>query len=144
MVKEKNMAVVPQVANHLHHVHIYASDIAESIAFYEENFGGKVVLDAELAGARNVFMRVGNGRLHFYDQAPKHMLRGNIHHFGIQTSDIEAATARLKSNGVRFNKAITDLGFWKYIMVPAPDDILIELFEVDKQQMPKQYLDYFE
>jgi len=138
------MDEVAEIANHLHHVHIYATDTAKSIAFYEENFGGKVILDAELAGARNVFMRVGNGRLHFYDQAPKHKLRGNIHHFGIQTSDIAAVVAQLKSNGVRLRKGIADLGFWKYIMVPAPDDILIELFEVDKQQIPTEYWDYFE
>jgi len=132
------------VANHLHHVHIYASDIGKSIAFYEANFGGRVILDAELAGARNVFMRIGSGRLHFYDQPPRHKLRGNIHHFGIQTGDIQAVVARLKSNGVTLEKAITDLGFWKYIMVPAPDDVLIELFQVDKRQIPAQYLDYFE
>ena len=52
--------------NHLHHVHIFASDLIESIKFYEENFDGKVILDAEVAGARNVFMRIGNGRLHLY------------------------------------------------------------------------------
>ena len=85
-----------------------------------------------------------NGRLHFYDQAPKHALRGNIHHFGIQTSNIEETVQRLKENGVDVEKEISDLGFWKYIMVPAPDEILIELFEVDKGQIPSQYLTYFE
>ncbi len=138
------MTETTEIANHLHHVHIYAADLARSTAFYEDNFGGRVILDAELADARNVFMRIGSGRLHFYDQAPKHKLRGNIHHFGIQTDDIGAVVARLKSNGVTLKKDVTDLGFWKYIMVPAPDDILIELFEVDKQQIPTQYLDYFE
>lgn len=132
------------VINHIHHVHIFASDISRSITFYEKNFDGKVVLDADLAGARNVFMKIGKGRLHFYDQAPKHMVRGNIHHFGIQTNNIEEVVERLKTNGVDFKKDISDLGFWKYIMVPAPDDILIELFEVDKKQIPSQYLDYFE
>jgi len=39
---------------------------------------------------------------------------------------------------------ITDLGAWKYVMVPAPDQILIELFEVDKAQMPPQLSDYFD
>lgn len=132
------------VANHLHHVHIFASNLSESIAFYKANFGGRVILDAELAGARNVFMRIGSGRLHFYDQPPRHKLRGNIHHFGIQTDDIQAVVARLRSNGVAFEEAITDLGFWKYIMIPAPDDVLIELFQVDKHQIPSPYLDYFE
>lgn len=49
----------------------------------------------------------------------------------------------MKNKGVVFNKDITDAGFWKYIMVPAPDDILIELFEVDKNQIPSEYLGYF-
>lgn len=133
-----------KIVIHLHHVHIYASDISKSISFYKDNFGGKIVLDAELAGARNVFMAIGNGRLHFYDQAPRHMLRGNIHHFGIQTNNIREVVERLKNNGVVFRKSITDLGFWQYIMVPAPDDVLIELFEIDKHQIPEQYLNYFE
>jgi catechol 2,3-dioxygenase-like lactoylglutathione lyase family enzyme len=132
------------VLNHIHHVHIFAADIEKSIGFYEENFGGKVVFNADVAGARNVFMKIGNGRLHFYDQAPKQKVRGNIHHFGIQTSNIEAVVERLKNNGVSFNKDISDLGFWKYIMVPAPDDILIELFEIDKNQIPAEYWWYFE
>jgi catechol 2,3-dioxygenase-like lactoylglutathione lyase family enzyme len=130
--------------NHIHHVHIFASDLNKTIKFYEDAFDGKVVLDMELAGARNVFMRVGNGRIHFYDQPPKFSGRGSIHHFGIQTDDIEDVINKLKSMGVVFKKNITDAGFWKYIMVPAPDDILIELFEVDKKQIPSDFLNYFE
>ena len=130
--------------SHIHHVHIFASNIDDSIRFYEESFNGEIILDAELAGARNVFMRIGNGRLHFYDQAPTYRGRGSIHHFGIQTEDIEAVVGRLKSRGVEFKKGITDLGFWKYIMVPAPDEVLIELFQVDKSQIPDEYVSYFE
>ena len=130
--------------NHIHHVHIFASDLNKSIKFYEEAFGGEIVLDVELAGARNVFMRVGNGRMHFYDQSPKFSGRGSIHHFGIQTDDIEGVVNKLKSMGVIFTKNITDASFWKYIMVPAPDDILIELFEVDKKQIIPEFLNYFE
>jgi catechol 2,3-dioxygenase-like lactoylglutathione lyase family enzyme len=130
--------------NHIHHVHIFASDLNKTIKFYEDAFDGKVVLDMEFASARNVFMRVGNGRIHFYDQPPKFSGRGSIHHFGIQTDDIEDVINNLKSMGVVFKKNITDAGFWKYIMVPAPDDILIELFEVDKKQIPSDFLNYFE
>ncbi len=129
---------------HINHVHVFASNLDESLRFYQDHFDGEIVLDAELAGARNVFMRIGSGRIHFYDQAPKNPVPGNIHHFGIQTSNIEAVVSRLQSNKVALRKGVTDLGFWKYIMVPAPDDILIELFEVDKQQIPPQFLDYFE
>jgi catechol 2,3-dioxygenase-like lactoylglutathione lyase family enzyme len=132
------------MSSHIHHVHIFASDINKSIKFYEEFFDGKVILDMGLAGARNVFMKVGNGRIHFYDQAPKFSGRGSIHHFGIQTSDIEAVVEKLKSGGIVFTKEVTDFGYWKYIMVPAPDNILIELFEVDKKQLPSEFQDYFE
>jgi catechol 2,3-dioxygenase-like lactoylglutathione lyase family enzyme len=130
--------------NHIHHVHIFASDLSETIKFYEDAFDGEIVLDMEIAGARNVFMRVGNGRIHFYDQPPKVTGRGSIHHFGIQTDDIEGVVNKLKSMGVVFNKNIIDAASWKYIMVPAPDDILIELFEVDKKKIPSELLNYFE
>jgi len=129
---------------HVHHVHIFASEIVKSIHFYKEFFGGQVILDSELAGERNVFIKIGNGRLHLYDQAPKSQVRGTIHHFGIQTDDIEGVVSKLRSGGVAFKKGITDLGFWKYIMVPAPDEILIELFQVDKTKLPSQFLNYFE
>jgi catechol 2,3-dioxygenase-like lactoylglutathione lyase family enzyme len=132
------------MSNHIHHVHIFASDLNKSIKFYEDYFDGKVVLDMELAGARNVFMKVGKGRIHFYDQPPKFSGRGSIHHFGIQTDNIAGIVKKMKSNGVSFTKGITDAGFWKYIMIPAPDDILIELFEVDKKQLPSEMLNYFE
>lgn len=130
--------------NHIHHIHIFASDLNRSINFYKDSFDGKIILDMEFAGARNVFMRIGKGRIHFYDQPPKFSGRGSIHHFGIQTDDIEGLVKQLKLKGVVFNKGITDAGFWKYIMVPAPDDILVELFEVDKKQIPSEFLNYFE
>lgn len=130
--------------HHLHHVHLFASDLDKSIAFYQDFFNGKVVLDMELAGARNVFMKVGSGRVHFYDQPPRFLGRGSIHHFGIQTDDIVGLVDKMKRRGVVFKKGITDAGFWKYIMVPAPDDILIELFEVDKNKISAELQNYFE
>lgn len=116
----------------------------KSIEFYQKAFGGEVVLDVPVAGARNVFMKIGNGRLHFYDQPPKYSGRGSIHHFGIQTDNVEQGYARLKGMGVPFTKAITDLGYMKYVMVPAPDNILIEYFEVDKEKIPPDLCSYFE
>jgi catechol 2,3-dioxygenase-like lactoylglutathione lyase family enzyme len=129
---------------HVHHVHIFASNIEKSIKFYEEFFGGKVILDAELAGARNVFIQIGNGRLHLYDQPPQNPGKGSIHHFGIQTDNIEEVVSKLTSKGITLKKGIADLGIWRYVMVPAPDEILIELFQVDKTKLPPQYADYFE
>lgn len=81
----------------LHHVHIYASDIEQSIAYYRDFFGGEVVLDGVYAGARNVFMKIGSGRLHFYDQPPKDAGRGGIHHFGIQTDNLAALVDKMRA-----------------------------------------------
>jgi catechol 2,3-dioxygenase-like lactoylglutathione lyase family enzyme len=55
----------------LHHTHLMASDLDATIAFWRDGFGGEVVHDVEFAGARNVFLRVGSGRIHLYDQPPK-------------------------------------------------------------------------
>jgi len=101
-------------------------------------------LDAELAGARNVFMKIGKGRVHFYDQPPKNPGRGSIHHFGIQTDDMDRIVGKMKGKGIPFKKDIVDFGFWRYIMVPAPDNILIELFEIDRNKIPDEMLDYFD
>lgn len=130
--------------HHVHHVHLFASDIDKSLAFYQEFFGGEIILDMEVAGARNIFMKVGNGRIHFYDQPPKMAGPGSIHHFGIQTDDVESDYRHMKSQSVAFNKAVVELGYMKYIMVPAPDNILIELFEVNKAVLPNEYQDYFD
>jgi len=132
------------MVNHIHHVHIFASDIDGSLNFYKDFFGGNIILDTELAGARNVFMKIGNGRLHFYDQSPKNPGRGSIHHFGIQTDDVDEVVNKMRSKGISFKKDIVDFGFWKYIMVPAPDDILIELFQINRDKIPQEFLDYFE
>lgn len=131
------------MSHHVHHVHLFASDIEKSLTFYKTFFRGKIILDMEVAGARNIFMKIGTGRIHFYDQPPKKPGPGSIHHFGIQTDDVERDYRRLKTEGVEFNKSVVDLGFMKYIMVPAPDSVLIELFEVNKALIPAEYHDYF-
>jgi catechol 2,3-dioxygenase-like lactoylglutathione lyase family enzyme len=61
----------------LHHVHIFASNIEATIEWWSRHLGAKVLCDANLAGARNVFLAVGTGRLHIYDQAPKDRGRGS-------------------------------------------------------------------
>ncbi len=35
--------------DHIHHVHIFASDLAKSMEFYKKAFGGEVVLDVAVA-----------------------------------------------------------------------------------------------
>jgi predicted enzyme related to lactoylglutathione lyase len=122
--------------NHVHHAHLFAMDINSSLNFYQEMFGGEIVADLEMAGARNVFLTIGQGRLHFYDQPPRDQRIGTIHHLGIETDDLTGLVAHMRARGMSFRKGITDFGFWKYVMVMAPDNVLLELFQIIPEKVP--------
>jgi len=113
----------------LHHAHLFAANLDESIRFYRDMLGAEVVLDADVGGSRNVLLRLGSGHINFYDQAPRDAGRGGMHHLGVRTDDLTALVAHMAAKGFRFRKAITDLGALKYVMVEAPDHVLLELFE---------------
>jgi len=125
------------VPNHIHHAHLFATNIDASLKFYQEMFGAEILVDLKMAGSRNVFVAIGQGRLHFYEQPPKDEGRGAIHHLGIQTDNLEALVAHMKAKGVSFRKEISDFGFWKYVMAPAPDNVLLELFQIVKEKLPE-------
>jgi catechol 2,3-dioxygenase-like lactoylglutathione lyase family enzyme len=114
---------------HLDHVHIFASDVAATVAFFETMFDARVVWDEEAAGARNVRLRIGRGFVQVYDQPPRATRRGTVHHLGIETDDLDALVARMKARGFAFRNPIRDEPKFRYVMIAAPDDLLIELFE---------------
>ena len=119
----------------LHHTHLFASDVDHSIAFWRDHFGAVVLVDTVFAGARNVFMRIGEGRLHLYDQAPKHAGAGTVHHLGIETDELDALVARLKVAGV----SVTDVrrhAEGDYAMAEGPDGLLLELFQPHVERLP--------
>jgi catechol 2,3-dioxygenase-like lactoylglutathione lyase family enzyme len=121
----------------LHHPHLFSSNIKKSVEFYREMFGAKVLFDLEMAGARNVMISIGSGKINFYDQPPKDHGRGAIHHLGIETDDLENLVVHMKNKGFIFKKSIKALGPWKYIMAEGPDHILLELFEIVKNKVSK-------
>jgi len=124
----------------LHHVHLMATDIDATIAFWRDLFGAVVVLDAEFAGARNVFLRVGEGRLHLYAQPPKHVGPGTVHHLGVETDELEALVGRLKAAAV----SVTDVRRHPeacYAMAQGPDGLLLELFQPDPVRMDRRLAD---
>jgi hypothetical protein len=84
-----------------------ATDIDATIAFWRDGFGGHIVTDIEYAGARNVFMRIGHGRLHLYDQPPRTTQRSTVHHLGVQTDELEHLVARLRGMGVSVTTSAT-------------------------------------
>jgi hypothetical protein len=42
-----------------------------------------------------------------------------------------------------FRSGVREFGTWRYIMCPAPDDVLLELFEIETASMPLQLARYF-
>ncbi len=116
----------------LHHAHIFASNLDKSINFYQEMFGAEIIFDLEVAGARNVMIAIGSAKINFYDQPPKDKGRGPVHHLGIETDDIDKLVSHMKLKGFEFRKPVSNLGYLKYVMAAAPDDVLLELFEFKK------------
>jgi catechol 2,3-dioxygenase-like lactoylglutathione lyase family enzyme len=112
----------------LHHTHLFASDVEASIAFWRQHFGATVVLDTGFAGARNVFLRLGEGRLHLYAQPPKHAGAGTVHHLGIETDELDALVVRLKAAGISVTEVRRHVE-GDYAMAEAPDGLLLELFQ---------------
>jgi catechol 2,3-dioxygenase-like lactoylglutathione lyase family enzyme len=125
----------------LHHAHLYASNLDESIKFYEDMFKAKILFDLKVAGARNVMISIGASKINFYDQPPKDKGRGPIHHLGIETDDLEALVDHMKNKGFYFINEIKNIRTLKYVMVEAPDNVLLELFELAKSTKVISILD---
>lgn len=131
------------MTEHLHHVHLFCADIDATVAWWRDRMGATVAFDGDFGGARNVFMRLGTGRFHLYDQPPRDDGRGAVHHIGIRTDDLTALEARLRAAGVAFRSGVREFGAWRYIMCPAPDGVLLELFEADTTKLPAAAARYF-
>jgi len=123
----------------LQHIHIFASDMEATIGFWREMFGAEVLIDATRPGSRSVVLGLGTGRLAIYDQAPQQAGTGGaIHHIGLQTDDLDALMLHMKERGVRFTESVNDSGFIRYTFVPAPDGIVLDLFQVYPGKIPEE------
>ncbi len=113
----------------LDHAHIFASDPATTVEFFQTMFGAIVVWDEVVAGVRGIRLQVGHAFVMIYDQPPKAPRGGAFHHLGIETSDLAGLVSHMKARGFAFRKPIQEDKAFKYVMVAGPDDLLIELFE---------------
>ena len=120
----------------LHHTHIFASDIDRTLAWWQRHLGARILFDGENAGSRNVMLGIGRGRLNLYDQPPRDQGRGVVHHVGVRVNDLVSVWARLQAEGVTSPKGLREQDGWRYVMIAAPDNLLIELFEFDDPAAP--------
>jgi len=115
---------------HLQHTHLFASDVDKTIEFYRTWFDAEVIWDGDVAGARNVFMKIGIGAMHLYDQPPRGHGRNAVHHLGMQVVGLAELYERMKEAGLHIPNPIRSLGGGGgYFMLEAPDNVLLEVFE---------------
>jgi catechol 2,3-dioxygenase-like lactoylglutathione lyase family enzyme len=113
----------------LDHIHIFATDLAVTVAFFRQMFDADPVWDEEAAGARTVRLRLGHAFVHVYEQPPPAPRGGAMHHIGIETDDLDGLVVRMRANGHVFRHAIREHPKFRYVMTAGPDDLLIELFQ---------------
>ncbi|KRR26777.1 bleomycin resistance protein [Bradyrhizobium lablabi] len=115
---------------HLQHVHLFASDIDATIEFYRQWFDAEVIWDGGVVGARNVFIKIGIGAMHLYDQPPSGDGKNAVHHLGMQVVGVHEVYDRMKSAGLHIPNPIRPTGGGGgYFMLGAPDGVVIEVFE---------------
>jgi len=115
----------------LHHVHIFASDMAATLDWWRRHLGARVLFDGEMAGSRNVLIGIGAGRINIYDQPPRDGGRGPVHHVGVRVRGLRAVWEELQAAGLTSPNGLREQAGWRYVMVEAPDRVLVELFEFD-------------
>lgn len=120
----------------LHHTHIFSSNIERTLAWWQRFLGARILFDGVHAGSRNVLIGIGSGRLNIYEQPPRDRGRGVVHHVGVRVSDLRTLWARLQSEGITSPHGIREHDGWRYVMIAAPDDLLVELFEFDDPTSP--------
>jgi len=113
----------------LDHAHIFASDPAVTVRFFQTMLGATVVLDEMVAGVRGIRLQIGRAFIQVYDQPPKAPRGGAVHHLGIETDDLDGLVRKMTSQGFDFRNPIREDKTFKYVMIAGPDDLLIELFE---------------
>ena len=128
---------------HLHHVHIFCTDIDITINWWVKHLKAEIAFDGIMGGSRNVFLRIGEGRLHLYDQSPRNDGKNSLHHIGIRVKDLNTLYKRLIQNGLELRSPIRQFDNWSYIMCEAPDGILLELFQVNEKELERELAGYF-
>lgn len=120
------------------HVHLVSADPLKAAEFYEKAFGAKRVsvgkfpdggdrVELNLGGVRLLLRPPRNASQTAQDNPRQ---RQGLEHFGLTTTNIEAAVADLKAKGVKFQDELATLPTGvKMAFVIAPDNVSIELMQ---------------
>jgi len=126
------------------HIHIHAADPRATIRFYESCLGAEHLGSIPSGeGGHNHGVLLG-GQLLVISEFPPGMtpmeppeagdgaLRSGfgVAHFGVQTTDLDGALARLREAGMEAHAEPRRTGSVRYAYVTAPDGVVIELVEL--------------
>jgi hypothetical protein len=76
-----------------------------------------------MRGHAKVFVAVGSGRLHFYDQPPRSTNRNAVNHIGLVVRGLDALAEAMIAEGVDLPKGVQRFPDGNYLMVEAPDRV---------------------
>ena len=79
---------------------LFASDVDATIRFYKNWFDAEVAWGGEVAGARNVFTRIGVGVLHLHDPPPRGDGKNAVRQPGMQVVGMDEIHERMKAAGL--------------------------------------------
>jgi len=119
------------------HIHLKASNLDETISFYEKNFNAEKKFTRELRGMSLIGKDINGMTLLISDTAegedPKPGSADpqfGLIHFGLRCDNLDQKIKELKGNGVEFTMDLTDIGGGtKIAFIKAPDEVLIELLQ---------------
>ncbi len=126
----------------IHHICVHAKNIDESIAFYRDMFGFKLVGKESSDVDEYAMLKLGSSRLELIQPKPQTENdfgdRGSIAHIGLGVRDIDSVVADLKAKGVKFlSEGIEDkdapLGGLRAVQLHGPADEHINLYEWKKE-----------
>ncbi|MBU2031239.1 MAG: VOC family protein [Alphaproteobacteria bacterium] len=125
----------------LHHVHMVTHDVDGFCEFFIRNFDAEIVFDAPIDGDRNVFLKIGSGRIHLFEtrDAPPDG-RNAFHHLGMMAENLSALVERLKGDGVPVTP-ITRVPGGGFAIATGPHGMKIELFEANAPDTRRFFVD---
>lgn len=121
------------------HVHLKASNLNETVDFYQKNFGAVQENTREVGGSKLVGLDIGGLKVLVSSKKPDEdpipgsaEMQYGLIHFGLLCDNLEQELATLKGNGVEVTMELTEI--WpglKIAYIKAPDETLIELLQRD-------------
>jgi catechol 2,3-dioxygenase-like lactoylglutathione lyase family enzyme len=120
-----------------HHVHIKGPDPKKTAQWYIDNFGGKLLREFDIRGAKSYDVEIGGVHLFITGLAPGEKLPPGsaerhlgLEHIGVQVEDVEGVVARLKQKGTRVLEPPVKTPTGAVVsFVEAPDNVRVELFQ---------------